>query len=244
MKYLVYILAFVLTGSLFAGGPARKYAHGVRDDRIVMLISFDESSPRDDSRNGEDGVFDNNASYISAGVVAGGLELDGVNDEVQFSSELTTDYATGAFTVAAWIRNTEASAAVNTIVSDVGSGLNAQFLLTILTTHEVLFRVRDSGLDQADGLSVATFNDSTFHFAVGVRDGTNVTLYMDGVEVASGSNASLDDPDLHIAPLPIIGSLSGQDHANEFEGDIDEVAIFSRALTATEVQQLYQETAP
>jgi hypothetical protein len=77
--------------------------------------------------------------------------------------------------------------------------------------------------------------DGAWHFLVGVWDGTNQYLYIDGVSNSSSAATGLpngDDYDFTIGEAP-------DDTGRAFDGNIAEVAIFSRALTATEVQSLY-----
>jgi len=76
-----------------------------------------------------------------------------------------------------------------------------------------------------------------WHHIVGVANGANMYLYVDGVEVASreyattnyGSNAN---------SFNIGGNVSGS--GNYFTGSIDEVVAYNRALSAAEVALLFQ----
>ena len=75
----------------------------------------------------------------------------------------------------------------------------------------------------------------SWHHVALVRDGTDVTVYLDGriqPEISGGT-----------APAPasdevFIGGRS--DDQFNFEGRIDEVAIYLRALSAEEVQKHYR----
>ncbi len=66
-----------------------------------------------------------------------------------------------------------------------------------------------------------------------VKDGDNVTYYRDGVEIASGA---ISDAPGNVQPLYI----GGQNSVEAWSGLIDEVALWDRALTADEVQQVFQ----
>jgi hypothetical protein len=79
--------------------------------------------------------------------------------------------------------------------------------------------------------------DGTWHHAAGTFDGTSVRLFLDGIEVASGTPrtapidyGSLDTRDLYV------GHYQGCNFPPNFRGSIDEPKIFGRALTASEIE--------
>lgn len=82
-------------------------------------------------------------------------------------------------------------------------------------------------------------NDGAWHHIVSIRDGINKLnrLYVDGTEVASTTftyNAGFSSTS---APLNV-GWLN-LDSGYHFEGDLDEVAVYNRALTPNEIQTHY-----
>jgi hypothetical protein len=89
-------------------------------------------------------------------------------------------------------------------------------------------------------------NDGNWHFAAGVSDGTNDYLYIDGVLAKQGTaegavtNGSLQDVILggdpqFMAPQPLPVGGGGQ----WFDGSLAQVAIYTNALTATQIQGVY-----
>jgi hypothetical protein len=77
--------------------------------------------------------------------------------------------------------------------------------------------------------------DGAWHFIVGVWTGTNQLLYIDGV---SNSAAAATDIPFGDAYDFVIGEAP-DDTGRAFDGNIAEVAIFTRALTAAEIGSLY-----
>jgi len=73
-----------------------------------------------------------------------------------------------------------------------------------------------------------------WHHIVLTRSGTNLVIYID---TNSTSFTSLYSGG--VAPIPAIGSNSTHTANYSFGGNIDEVGIWSRALTSTEVSELY-----
>ena len=79
-------------------------------------------------------------------------------------------------------------------------------------------------------------NDNTSHHVVGVKRSANLELYIDGSfdmstpDTTVGSTTNTDD--LWIGA----GAVGGIYH---FNGALDEIAIFNRALSAAEIQSLH-----
>src|SRR5207247_2328443 len=75
--------------------------------------------------------------------------------------------------------------------------------------------------------SPLAYNDGTWHHAAGVLRNGLAELYVDGVLVAQASTNPVTF--VRTSTLFEIGHV-----ASDFVGDIDEVRVFSRALTAAE----------
>ena len=97
-----------------------------------------------------------------------------------------------------------------------------------------------------------TLNDGNWHHLVAVRSTdakgkSTGALYLDGTALSLNSSSSItgaNAPDLLVGKPMTIGanfSSGGSKNTNEyFNGAIDELAMFSRALTASEASKLYQ----
>jgi hypothetical protein len=89
--------------------------------------------------------------------------------------------------------------------------------------------------------------DGQYHLLAGTYDGTTVRLYVDGRQAAAGTPASgMIDYTLPISEFQI-GHFPGADSCpfqTQFPGDIDEVRVYSRALTDTEIGRLATATGP
>ena len=117
-----------------------------------------------------------------------------------------------------------------------------QISLVALTDGTIDFSIRDSNNMSVDAISPGSILDGQWHHVTGVRDATThtVTLYLDGVSVAS-------------LPDPTTGTFTRADGQNRigsipvacptnryfWQGQIDEVEIFNRALSASEIQAIY-----
>ena len=84
----------------------------------------------------------------------------------------------------------------------------------------------------------ANVNDGQWHHFVGTSDvATNTrTLYIDGVQMAS---QTLGQPINSDTNLPLMVGENPQANNREWNGEIDDVAIWNRALSEAEVNEIY-----
>ncbi len=86
---------------------------------------------------------------------------------------------------------------------------------------------------------------NTWHHLAGVGDGTTAYIYVDGVQVTNlayvsasyGSNTSRFNAGANV----FFGTTAGADY---YSGRLDEVIAYNRALSATEISQLYTNNVP
>lgn len=116
------------------------------------------------------------------------------------------------------------------------SGPNSGSLAITYSSGPNVFRFNyGTNLTDAENATWAATNGQWLHL-VGVGTATSQTLYVNGIMVSNVTGLVCGD--IGQVTLMNIGRLavSGYD---DFDGRMDEVRIFNRALSATEVQQLY-----
>ncbi len=120
----------------------------------------------------------------------------------------------------------------------------------------IFFRVDGSNYigwltDDNIGLEIA--GDGKWHHFAIVSDGSSYKNYIDGVERASSITGQLGSgavgdwmTDIQTATFSRagIGANRNQTEATFWDGDMDDVRIYNRALSATEITGLYQEYDP
>ena len=161
--------------------------------------------------------FNGANNFISGGT---GASLNGTND----------------FTVSAWVQTTATTAGVIVQQRDPSaSGYIGEYQLAMNSGGAVSFYIYGNGGYQFQLATPQAVNDGQWHTVMAERSGgTNGYIYIDGVLAASATGAieSLSSA---------ITNYVGQDVRNgnnTFSGQIDEVAIFTRALTANQIAQL------
>ena len=145
------------------------------------------------------------------------------------------------FSIAAWFKTTTNFADDGLIVDKGGlgtdtSGNNMNYGLWMTSSEKLRGGFETSSGSDRYATSPNTYNNGQWHHAVVTYDGTSIVrLYIDGVQVASTSTSSLPEVNKH--PLRI-GSDSRIVDDDLFIGNIDEVGIWDRALTTTEIANL------
>ena len=135
----------------------------------------------------------------------------------------------GAFSIVSWVRADTATAYLCIMAQ---GGNTWRFHLSSDASTLEFFT---TGLSGQGGLR-GTVNviDSAWHQAVAVYDGTNKYIYVDGVLDASAAATGLETVD---TSLVTIGSQGGW----RWNGDIDEVTVYDRGLSASEIANLYRQ---
>ncbi|MGB4833679.1 MAG: LamG domain-containing protein, partial [Candidatus Moraniibacteriota bacterium] len=84
-------------------------------------------------------------------------------------------------------------------------------------------------------------DDNAWHLVTGVYDGANLIIYVDGVNTGQTAAAGITMPST-TNTLQIGGNCTGNPHY--WNGTIDDVRVYSRALSVDEISQLYRLTTP
>ena len=78
------------------------------------------------------------------------------------------------------------------------------------------------------------FNDNQWHFVVSTYNGTDRNIYLDGVSI--GVDSPPDLPNFQQGPFLIGATIND----SALTGTLDNVAVFNRALSSSEIKSLYQ----
>ena len=200
------------------------------------LDESDGNIVEDSSSNGRNGVRKSRPIWGS-GIIGGGLNFDGNNDYLDLSSHAEAMNTLRQGSIVASFRSGSSSEQILFSASDT-SDHNRN--LTIRINDGLLkYKVRgDIETDTASIRSPGIVNDGAWHLAcVTVDLARNVSLYVDGEAVATGSRPFFDA--VFDIDSVAIGrgqtSVGGDDY---FRGDIDDVRIYDRVLTAEEVMEI------
>ncbi|GAH60739.1 unnamed protein product, partial [marine sediment metagenome] len=165
------------------------------------------------------------------GQIDGALLFDGINDYVRCEDNDSLDI-TGNLTISAWVQRPSAGSSDEVIVSKYNGG-DYSYRLLFLDTNYVRWWLSQDGTpgNSAYVDSTLTITDTGWHFIVATFESGTLKIYIDGVDKTGSSTGSITSINTTTEPLFI-----GQENSNNyFEGKIDDVMIFDRALTAEEI---------
>jgi endonuclease/exonuclease/phosphatase family metal-dependent hydrolase len=190
----------------------------------------------DSSGNGHNGTLTNGPAWTTAGTIGGALTFDGVDDHVEVASPSALLQPTGAFAISAWIKYTATDTSGSSEVATMGNSYG----LRVRSTGEVsaYFASGPAAWNFATTTG-AGLNDGTWHHVVGQYTGSALQVYVDGVfaqqELFSGPIA------YGLGTSFYLGQHNNSTNYN-FAGTLDQVRVYGRALTATEVSALTAES--
>jgi hypothetical protein len=176
------------------------------------------------------GTLERGAGY-AAGTVGYGFSLDGIDDYVNVPYTPEFDLDGKSLTLDAWVNWTGTD-------TEVIAGRATNFQLHTRPGGQVTFLWVEGGLVQKYLITPGALPSSKWTHVAAVFNvsGPQARIYFDGVLVASGAGSVNGNVQKSIAPLQVggFGPPSGYDTAF-FAGRIDEVELFGRALSDSEV---------
>ena len=222
-----------------AEAAKRKALDEARAAGLVAHWTFDEGEGReaaDSSGNGNTGWLRNmdDSCWVAGKVGPGALQFDGADDYVAISNEANFDL-TEQITVAAWIKVASFTKDWQAIVT---KGDNSWRLHRDRKKNCLGWACTGLSHDRwGDLRGRAAVNDGRWHHVAGVYDGTETFLYVDGRADAS---ARASEP-IKTTDHPVHIGQNAQRGNRHFHGIIDDVRIYSRALSADDVRSLMED---
>jgi len=170
---------------------------------------------------GQAGVFNGSSSYINTNFIVPSLS---------------------SYSASIWFKTSTTGIRRNLLSDDSNpsNGINIRLFLGLRETNKFVFVLGNGSSAWADVTTVDAlpYLDNNWHNAVLVISGTSVKLYVDG-SLIGNLTSSVSAGTLGTQNL-IIGA-GEQGTGDNFNGSIDQVRIFSRALRPYEVEALYTE---
>jgi len=219
---------------------------------LVGYWDFDEmggTTATDKSGNGNTGTLGGGtAAYrptwsqgvqpLSGGKPGGGaLKFDGVDDYVNAGNGSSLQ-AYSEFSVSAWVYQTSETGQYDWIV-DKGGNTSGAWGVSIQNASDEIWIFRNGGSVYWD-TDITVQKNKWLHLVFVKNSSNNAWLYIDGVQKASTTGFIVNAASgLSVA----IGAwLNGPTHY--FNGLIDDVRIYNRALSEAEIRYLYNQGRP
>jgi hypothetical protein len=205
----------------------------------VAYWKFDEGSgsTANDSAGANNGIV--YGATWTTGKSGSALSFDGVDDYITIPDNNDLDFGTGDFSVEMWLKypsqvgGTDNYCLImgkNTITSPM-PGIN--IFLDYPSTGKIRFRVDAN--NYVDSVS-SGLDDNTWRHFVFIRNGTTLEMYINGV---LDNLSTIESVDVSNTVDLRIGANPNYSNRQNYEGIVDEVVIYNRALSASEVLNRY-----
>jgi len=243
VSLIVFMIATVFSLGLTSIPQAIAQSCTTPPSNLVSWWPLDETSGTGtsvDTIGGLDGTWNGDPTAF-AGKVNNALAFDG-DDHVTVSNDPSLEPA-NTITVDAWVR-ADSSPGHSYIVSKGTFGGSSPSYALYAPNGNLGFLVRTTDTNNwavSPTVPTATAWDGNWHHVAGTYDGSDIRLYFDGVEVGDGTAktgnilyASTNSNDLGIGTYLILTFTT-----LFFTGDVDEVEIFDRVLSESEIFAIY-----
>jgi hypothetical protein len=210
---------------------------------LLSHLALDEgtgTTATDSSGNGNSGALQNGATWTT-GKSGSALNFDGVNDTLYIGNWGGLTSITNRVTIATWIyRNAAQSGHVSVAARQIGTTYDDHFYLGFEDGNYRWFVNTSNGYSNGSVGGAAPVGQ--WVHVVGTYDGSAVKLYVNGVQQFSTPHSGTFANDT--TGVTFGAAYNNSSHAAEeaFNGKLDDINIYSYALTAQQVQQLYQAT--
>lgn len=248
---LVVISALVLLGNTSAGDSLTP------DDSLVSW--WPAEGDADDVSGGNHGKLLNGVAFAS-GRIGQAFSFDGNNDGISILKTASLNMGPNDFSIEAWVKLDRAQTHQGAIFFNYAGVPYYALFVTADAKARVLFRpgYALTGNDNDPFVAAAgttSLRDGQWHHLVGVRSSATALIYVDGVLEGSATNpsvltvngGSVDTSRCAYARIGAVHTSTGHcttlapnvyESQYFFQGLIDEVKVYDRALSECEIQAL------
>ena len=204
------------------------------DRSLVGWWQFNEEEDFNDCSTYLNNAINNGTLFTTSGRISGARVFDGIDNYIRLPDSITLQ-PTNAITVEVWMRPECISGFGNVVSMKLQSSSNKGVTLR-MKDNKLQFLI-GNGATMVNMVSSPVFDEHEWYHVVGRWDGKDVSLWVNGKKLPV--TAILEGPLQYEATRSMmIGSWEGwKEHG--FDGTIDEVRIWNRALLPEEIEASY-----
>ena len=225
LRYIVIrnIIATAGTNSIFTGT-----IDNIRFWNGISSVT-ETNVTLDSSGNGNTGNITNGGANFTIGKIGSALEFDGVDDYVRTEEEVDLG---SKFTIGFWMKPNLLKNFGDPFSPKTNTRLTFQ---TYADGHMIFNFGNGTTFDSAVNTGAGVIENNKWYYIVGTYDGNQRELFVNGTSYGTASST-----DYSLKDQIDIGARVGS--GDYFNGSIDNVKIWKRALTAEEVMHEYIQT--
>ena len=207
-----------------------------------------------DVEGNSSGLFSGPASsppHTSETYTRTGVMLDGIQNHIAIPRTMQTDIGTNTVTLSLWVSLSTLPSGINEPYAGIYDSEQDSYILYLdRAARELRFKLTDASNQAARvGIPESLLNTGVWHHIAGVYDGSaspaagQAMIYLDGrlVSVKTGSDTS---PRYGLVRKIRPGQIAaigrnGTANSSYFQGALDDVAIWGRALQPTEIRHIH-----
>ncbi len=173
-------------------------------------------------------------SWVS-GKLGKALQFNGTNNYVSATGASLNLNNASAFTESMWVYSSVSDNNYHAIIGNSDSGTNTRYPTIYIHNQTTIAPYFGYGAGQCGFEPTNVFTGNKWHhIAVTFKNGTTYALYVDGVSVGSTNGCN------SVTPASTANTVYIGKSDNFFPGTLDDVRIYTRALSAAEVLTLYK----
>jgi len=207
-----------------------------RGDPTLKLWSPFDDNVIDFSGNNHNGTINGSVPFIPTIFGKGASFSGNTSNYIDYGNPTDFNFGTGPFTLMVWVKFN--SVGINHIIIDKHNSSTSPYtgyVLYATTNNNFVFEVNDTS-NYALVTSTTTFVANKWYFVSATRNGASGAIYINGLldkqgTVQSGNTNYSND---------LICGKNYTANNSPLNGIIDEVAVFSRALSPQEIAQYYR----
>lgn len=231
MKRIFYLVLMMLAYSI---------GNGQSTDGLKGYYPFDDCTADDFSGNNAHGAIFG-APVCECGAIANSLKLNGTTDYLQFLGLEQDIFATRNFTMSFYFRPSSTSGIRSLFSKRFDcSNSNAFEVRYLSDIKQISVLIAENDVKLVDLRASIDFDKCWQHVVI-LRQGDNVFLYINGVRKDLGTTSTrvniVNNAVLSCGNTPCLSAI-----VQRFEGNLDELRIYNRALSREEIRGLFIPT--
>ncbi|MBS3160437.1 LamG domain-containing protein [Candidatus Woesearchaeota archaeon] len=215
------------------------------NNSLVLLMPFDEdnsSTAIDSSDFKNNGVLSGATLNRTDCITGNCYSFDGTNDFINLIDKSSLDFGASDFSIELWIKH-PVSAITNGRIVYKGASSATDVGYALLGDAQNIFALSNGSTRLLVTAGKTNFNNDLWnHIAITVKRDNNITIYTNGIIDSSSSNplnVSNFSGSVSNTKEFILGSIDGT--GTFWNGSIDNVRIYNKALTSSEIQDHYEK---